>query len=126
MDTEQWVLYPWFQEHGAQLIHPDDLERLKTLGAYGTVFKQLGTDGQYTVLSAKRQTVRVLPDLIVKVPRPAFDYGQQVRVAGQDRIGVVEEIGWHHKLSRPFFLLAIGGKRQSRRYWDDELTPVST
>jgi hypothetical protein len=124
MDNERWVLYPWFQEHGASLIHPEDLERLEQLGPYGTVWKRLGTDGEYTVLTARHQTVRVRPDLIVEVPALAFDYGQEVRLIAKDLTGVVEEIGWHHKHSRPFYLLSIGGKRHSRRYWDDELQPV--
>jgi hypothetical protein len=124
MDTDQWVLYPWFEEHGTSLIHPEDLDRLRHLSPYGIVFKRVGTDGDYVVLSARGQTVRVRPSLIQNVPTPAFDYGQEVRIAGKDLSGRVVEIGWHHQQGRPFYHLAIGGKRNSRRHWDEELAAV--
>lgn len=33
-----WALCPWFEESGVNVIHPDDLDRMRELDPYGIVF----------------------------------------------------------------------------------------
>jgi hypothetical protein len=121
MKTDNWVLYPWFEEHGTALVHPEDLDRFRRLSPYGKVFEKVGDDGDFVVLLAGHDTFRVKPDLMTTVEPPAFGYGQQATVRSKGTVGTVADIRWHHAQRRPFFHLEVNGKRIASRYWAEDL-----
>lgn len=121
MMTAEWALYPWFEERGRDMLHPDDVERFKALMPYGKVFQLNGIDGDFVVLQYGAAAFRVKSGLIQKIGAPAFAVGDPVRVRGVSSVGEVTDVCWHHKESRPFFHVAISGKKKSRRFWENEL-----
>ena len=122
MNITKWTLYPWFEEHGAELIHPDDISRFRQLRPYGKVFAVVGEEGNYIILQFGENSFRVMPDLMSAVSAPAFFFGQTVEISGKTTFGTVVEVCWHHGQQKPFFYLVIGGKRSGKRYWESDLT----
>ena len=63
------------------------------------------------------------------VPTPKFAIGQRVRVRLGDRNrtaheGTIRDIIWHFKDERHNYYLEEGGKKVSKRYYDDDLERV--
>lgn len=116
-----WALYPWFEEHGPELIHPQDFDAFRQLFPYGRVFAVLGQQDEFTRIAYGKQVFRVKPSLLQPVPAPTFTAGQAVRIPGKGDEAVVEEIYWHYKNKRPFFIVRYRGKLKSKRYWAEDL-----
>lgn len=114
-----WGLYPWFAEHGTELVHPDDVEAWIALQPYGLVFERIGEAGEFIKLAYGGQVFRVKPDLFRPVQPPLKRIGDVVRVelSGALTEAVVVEIKWHFKRGEPFFLVEKKGKRSKKRYW---------
>ena len=123
-NTEErtWGLYPWFQEHGTHLVHPNDLEAWVALQPYGRVFERVGEEGEFLKLAYGNHVFRVKPDFFRPVRSPSKRIGDVVRLesGGEVKEGTIVEIQWHHQRNEPFYLLKINGKRSSRRYWDSD------
>jgi hypothetical protein len=63
------------------------------------------------------------------VPTPKFAIGQRVRVRLSDRNrtaheGAIRDIIWHFKDERHNYYIEEGGKKVSKRYYDDDLERV--
>jgi len=116
------ALYPWFEEHGVQHVHPDDFERFKALSPYGKVFGVDDAEDGYVRLRYGGDSFRVKPTLLQSIPFVDIEVGQRVRLLAKQSEGVIEHVIWHHKERRPFFLVLIHGKRDSRRYRREELS----
>ena len=130
MNERVWGLYPWHGQSEAerQLVHPQDLERLKALWPYCKVLERLGeaTERGFILLRYAESVFRVRPELFQPVSTPAFDFGGEVRLRKDaERTGVIVAIYWHYKQARPFFLLRLGMKRSLKRYFAEELLPLS-
>jgi hypothetical protein len=116
------ALYPWFAEHGTDLVHPDDLAEFKALMPYGKVFEVLpGAVEGMVRLAYGAKTFRVLPDLLREVKSPRFRVGDSVRLAGRNEEGIVDDVMWHQKGECPFYKLNVRGKKMSKRYWEADL-----
>lgn len=122
----QWGLYPWFEEHGPQWIHPDDLDAIRSLVPYGKVFRRCGNSGERIILSYGDQQFRVAAALFRPVPPLLYDIGDRVffESQGRRREGTIAEISWHFRESGPFFQLRSDGKLLSKRYWREDLSPA--
>ena len=122
-----WALYPWFEENGEWLIHPDDLERMRAFRPHGVVFRVLGEDGKYVTICGGDQVFRVQREILKMIePKECwrFEVGDTVLVRFSKYSGVVSSIHWHQKESRPFYLLKVGGTIKSRRYGPEELEKI--
>jgi hypothetical protein len=123
-DEITWALCSWFEENGAHLIHPDDLERIRGFNPYGVVFNVLADVGEYTEIGAGADKFRVRPETLKLInPKESwlFELGEIVAVKGRDYNGTVVGIGWHHKEEKPTYRLKVAGKVKSKRYWSDDL-----
>jgi hypothetical protein len=118
---DSWVLFPWFDEHGASHIHPEDIDRFKNLPLGPKVFGVLGTLDDFTEIAYGSEVFRVKSSLLRPVPAPSFFIGQKVRVPGKNEEAVVERILWHDKEDSPFFIVRVGGKLKSKQYWAEDL-----
>jgi hypothetical protein len=124
-----WGIYPWFEERGIDLIHPDSQSKVMEESPYGKVFKLLDTDdGEWVQIEGASGRLRVAPDLFLTVPWPKFDFGQSVRTLSphSTRRGRIADIRWDEKEKRVFYLLESDGRRLSGRYWDDELESTTS
>jgi hypothetical protein len=118
-----WALYPWFDEHGTEKVHPQDLTAFRALGPYGKVFRVGAPEPPFVVLEYGAGRYRVDPSLLKEVTDPGFAVGDPVVLEDGTR-GEVAEVGWHHQKAEPIFFLNVGGKRKSRRYGRAELSPA--
>ena len=118
----QFARYPWFVEHGIDLIHPDDLADFKKIMPGGKVFGY-SDDGDWIILNDGAQLFRVREKLLIPVPQPRFWIGDCVGFTsgGEAKRGVVRTIMWHSKEKAPFFLLSSNDKRLSKRYFENDL-----
>lgn len=118
------ALYPWFIEHGARRVHPADLQRFTELIPSGKVFGVQAGAGEWVELRYGVESFRVDPALLQRVAAPAFAIGQSVSFHRNEgpQTGVVRGIFWHYEENRPFYILTVGGKKKSRRFWEAELT----
>jgi hypothetical protein len=121
-----WGLYPWFVEHGEDLIHPSDRKSFATLFPQGKVFRCEGISDGYLILRYGEEMFRVRPDLYRVVSPPIYEFGQRVRERlGSGTVGRIRGIGWHFKKQSPYYLLQVDDKAKSRQYFDEELEPVA-
>ncbi|WP_317054991.1 DUF6960 family protein [Roseovarius rhodophyticola] len=123
-DEITWALFSWFEECGAHLIHPEDLERVRSFNPYGVVFNVLADDGEYTVIGAGSEKFRVRPEalILIKPEKPwRFEIGETVSVVGRDYVGLIVGISWHFKEKKPMYGLKVAGKLKSKRYWPEDL-----
>jgi hypothetical protein len=126
MNDGSWLLYPWFEEHGASLVYPDDMEAFRKLSPYGKVFQRIGDDGNWAVIVYAGARIRVDATCAKVVNAPAFGFGQRVLVRRHRRVATVVEIRWHYKADCPFFFVEAGGRRVKTRYWPDDLEPAES
>ena len=116
----RWGLFPRFDEHGAQHVHPDDLDALRELNPYCKLFFCEARE-DFLVLRYQDESYRVTVELFEPVRAPAFTFNERVVVVKCGEAAVVNGIMWHYKRSEPMFFLIKDGKLRSRRYWTDEL-----
>ena len=115
-----WGLYPWFPEHGEQMIHPNDVSIVIALSPYIRVFELVDVDEDYLVLSYGDCTFRVRPNLFHEVEQPIKRIGDIVQVESKGEIvtGLIVEVQWHYKKNKPFYFITKNGKQVSKRYWE--------
>ena len=117
-----WGLYQWFEEHGLDLIHPDDRGSMPALMPNGKLFEVVGIDGKYLTLRYAEHRYRVRPDLFKPVSTPPLSFGDCVRIRKDGNIisATICDIMWHFQRAEPFYYLLIGGKRLKRQYWRED------
>lgn len=118
------ALYPWFEEHGDDLIHPEDLEGFKALMPYGKVFEIGQANDTYVCLFYGSRAFQVKPDLLKKVEKARYRVGDKVEVNGKSGMGEIVDVMWHHKDAKPFFQITLDGNKKSNRYWESDLSAV--
>lgn len=120
----QWALYPWFNEHGDDLIHPDDIESFIKITPSLRMFRVLPPQEEWSAIKYGENIFRV-DSILLKIIPPCgnifFEIGEKVKIVGGEELALVEGNGWHHAKNSPFYILRINGKVRSRRYWPDEL-----
>jgi hypothetical protein len=127
MSDAEWGLYPWFEEHGRNLIHPDDYEAVKALMPYCKVFQSIGFEGEYLKLRYGSQIFRLIPKLFSPIQAPAKEFGEVVRVKkGTELIpAAICDIMWHYGERRPYFYVAAADKCLKKRYWTEDFIEPS-
>lgn len=123
----KWGLFPWFEEHGVEIVHPDDLDRIRLLVPYGKVFQCTESDGQWTTLRYGLDTFRVKSNIITSVPEPAKKIGDEVLIRQAEKVlsGVVCDVLWHFQKSQPYFHVSVAGGKLKKRYWLEDFLDES-
>jgi hypothetical protein len=120
----QWGLYPWFEEHGPQLIHPDDLALVRALVPNGKVFRVIGIEDDFVRLSYGETEFRARPSLFKAVDGEVHGIGESV-ILKDGYVGEIIGVQWHHQRGEPMYQLRVDGKRKSNRYWNSDFAPPS-
>jgi|SRR5260370_28531122 len=122
----EWGLYPWFEEHGRELIHPNDLDSFRRLISNVKVFQCTACEGDYVTLRYGEEQFRVKPTLFKPVPKPSFGFGKDVsfRKGSSLAAGKISDILWHFKERKHYFLVSVDGKPLKKRYWPEELSTL--
>jgi hypothetical protein len=115
-------LCQWFEEDGAELIHPDDIERFRQLMPSARVFHCDGVEGEYLVLAYGEHRFRVKRSLFRPVDRPARAIGESVSLMTKGNLvhGVITDIVWHFQRAEPYYHVTANGKELKKRYWKDD------
>lgn len=121
---DRWGLYPWFEEHGVELVHPDDLQAFRVLMPYGKVFER-ESEGEFLTLRYGERRYRVKRELFQPVSAPMYQFGQQVIIIETGDEARVDEIHWHFQLHDAMFFVSRAGRRQKKRFWAKDLRPAS-
>lgn len=117
----RWGLYPWFEEHGTDLIHPEDLATVRALMPNGKVFRVMGEDEGFIRLSYGDIEFRARPSLFKELAGEVHGIGEAITLT-DGRTGEVIGIQWHHQRAEPMYQLSIEGKKKSNRYWNSDFT----
>ncbi|MBL8892632.1 MAG: hypothetical protein JNL67_21830 [Planctomycetaceae bacterium] len=126
MKPETWGLFPWFPESSEGLVHAEDIVTVKRLMPYGKVFQRTETSGVFDIFTYGDVTFRGKREFFKTVRPPNKQIGDRVFISsnGERVQGVIIEIMWHFEKNSPFYILAIEGKRKSKRYWESDFLNV--
>ena len=116
--NSKWGIYPWFKEHGSDLIHPDDIGTLVKEANNCKVFECI-EDGEYLTLKYNSNYYRVKDKLFKRVPTPKYIFGEIVRLKN-DEEAIITDIMWHYGKQEHYYLISIRGKKKSKRYLETE------
>ncbi len=117
--TTRWGLFPWFEEQGRDLIHPDDVATVRTLLPAGKVFRVLGEEDGFVRLRYGETEFRGRLPLFREISAEIHEIGGAVRLE-DGQIGEVLEVNWHHQRAEPMYQIRLGGKAKSKRYWNSD------
>ncbi len=118
----EWALLPWFRERGEHLISPDDLAAAVKLLPYGKVFRVAGRDGDFVVLNYGATSIRAAAAAITPITADVRAPGTSV-VLMNDKPAEVLEVHLHHERREPMYVLRVGGKKRTKRYWNSDFAP---
>ena len=116
-ENVRWGLYPWVEEHGADLIHPDDLATVIDLLPHGKVFRLVGEEGGFLRLRYGDSEFRARPSLFKPVVGNVRGVGEVITLL-DGRKGEVLVVQWHHQRGEPMYQLRVEGMKKSSRYWN--------
>lgn len=116
-ENTSWGLYPWFEEHGVDLIHPDDLATVRALLPNGKVFRLVGEEQEFLRLRYGDVEFRARPSLFKPVAGHVRGVGETIALS-DGRMGEVIGVQWHQKRDEPMYQLRLEGKKKSNRYWN--------
>ncbi|MBQ3546797.1 MAG: hypothetical protein IJA34_17705 [Lachnospiraceae bacterium] len=117
--NSKWGIYPWFKEHGSDLIHPDDIGTFVKEANNCKVFECI-EDGEYLTLKYNSNYYRVKDKLFKRVPTPKYIFGEIVRLRKNDEEAIITDIMWHYGKQEHYYLISIRGKKKSKRYLETE------
>lgn len=122
-EDTSWGLYPWFEEHGTGLIHPQDLSAVRALLPNGKVFRLVAEEDGFLRLRYGEAEFRARPPL----SRPVVGHIRGVAEAitlWDGRAGQVIGVQWHHQRDEPMYQLRLEGKKKSKRYWNADFADL--
>lgn len=117
--NSKWGTYPWFVEHGIELIHPDDFEAFKQEANSSKVFECIGEE-DYITIKYNNNCYRVMDKLFKSVPAPKYHFGEIVKIKGNEDKTIITDIMWHYNKQEHYYLVSVRNKKKSRRYWESE------
>lgn len=91
----------------------------------GVIQYEISSNNEVRIISP-RTSCRVDFKKIRELPiPPKYVYGQRVIPRNHpDIIGVIMEIRWHFKRECCFYIIQVGKRIKSKRYFDDDLIPA--
>jgi hypothetical protein len=116
----KWLLFPWLKNSGRDdLVYEEDLQKVEGI----SVVKCIDVSNGYLVVLYKGQVIRVRSEGVKRVlPGPKFLVSEQVLLKGKDNVSaVINDFFWHYKNEQYLYYLSKGGKKESKRYAEDEL-----
>jgi hypothetical protein len=115
-------------EEDCQRVHPGDLSAIRSKYPQGwqlQCFRYGGQLGGYEILDDGELQMRVRGAVIQPIPDPQFRRGDRVFADFKQAFGIVREVFWHFKQQRVYYSLEFAGELSGRRYFENELGPLS-
>jgi hypothetical protein len=122
-------VYPWWPDDGDGWVHPDDVRLARRLIPGTRVYRYVGREGPYTLLSYGKIRLRVKPTLRQDVPGDGLDLGDRVEVCsrmGKNRplVATISDMRWNARYRVIQYRLRSRNMTLARRYMADDLRPV--
>ena|SRR5437868_310319 len=130
MRTEPaYRVYPWWPEDGNDWVHPEDVRLVRRMIPSPRVFRYVGREGSYLVLTYGKHRLRVKPTLRQALAGDGFNVGDQVEVCsrmGKNRpiVATIRDMLWNPGRGVIQYRLRRRGMVLERRYTADDLRPV--
>ena len=117
--NSRWGTYPWYVEHGVDLIHPDDLESFKQESNNCKVFECI-KESDYITLKYNDNCYKVKDKLFKTVPVPKYKFGENVKIKKNGEEAIITDIMWHYDKREHYYFVSVKKKKKSRRYFEAE------
>jgi len=127
-NTGKWFLFSWWPDTcDHSIIHQDDLASMMATYPHGRVFYCAGNDSEYLFMVYCNEVFRIKPnELLKEVSDPRFYFGDQVKeFQSPERIKIINDIVWHFRKNKPYFLLSIDNKVSSKWVFADEIEMIA-
>ena len=118
-----WIYYPWLKNSQQDnLIHTEDLGEIKGLG----IAKCIKEDDDFITIKIKNGYCRVKKEGIKRLlPQPKFEWGDYVIKLKRPGIkATIDDFFWHHNKGEYIYYIKVDGKRKSKQFSADELSPA--
>ena len=119
--NSKWGIYPWFLEHGIDLIHPNDFETFKQEANNCKVFKCIANGQDYITLKYNNYYYRVKDNLFTPVPAPKYDFGKIVKIKKNKENAIITDIMWHYVKHQHYYFVSDKNKKNQRDIWIQSL-----
>lgn len=119
----KWGMYPWFEENGKGLIHPDDIDDFSKEVNNCKVFLCVKED-EYLTLKYNNNYYRVKEKLFKSVPKPKFNFEQKVKIKDSDKEVFIADIMWHLNKQEHYYFVIADNKKKTKRYFESELIEI--
>lgn len=116
----KWGTYSWFEEHGIELIYPNDVEKFRKEANNCKIFMCI-EEGEYLTLKYNNNYYRVKEKLFRSVPAPKYDFGQIVKIKNSNEEVKIADIMWHFSKHEHYYFVIADNKKKTRRYFESEL-----
>jgi hypothetical protein len=127
--------YPWWPEDGNDWVHPDDVERARSMIPSGRVFRRDGgypqphVDGDYLRLHYGEVTLRVRRTLWQEVEPEGFEIGDwvEVRTRGmlhEPRTGTIAQMLWDKQAGELRYQIVENDRLIDTLYSSDDLRHI--
>lgn len=104
------------------LAAPGDAQRLTDHNLSQRVCRIVGKDGRFARIKYGDLTFAISPICLSRVDNVDHEVGD--RVLFKHGLARVRDIVWHFKDERPNYYLEKDGKKLSRRYFNEDLSPA--
>ncbi len=104
------------------LLHPEDVKAFQFNKPF-SLCECIKVEDDYVTIQNKDNSFRIKKEAIKRMmPTPKFKWGEKVwQISKPENKAIIDDFFWHHKDEKYFYQISIGGKRQSKRYSENDL-----
>jgi hypothetical protein len=124
---DTWGQIGWWEGRDNHLIHPDDLERIRSFAASTVIFHCIDENSDYLTVKYGNEIFRIKPNIYKQLPiKLSLGVGDWVEVKQvSEKRGVVYIIDWHVKNQEAIFYIRVNGTRKSTNWYrENELEKI--
>lgn len=119
---DTWGVYQCFTGTNEQLVDAEYRKDFFELKPNGKVFHCIDMMKEKLVITYGDKTFIVDPKAYKVVKEPKYKIDDMVKIIDNGLDAKIIEIDWHYKDENHIYYLEVQGKRESKRYNEDELS----
>jgi hypothetical protein len=111
-----------FQEIDNLSLVKDEYRNFVKSNSTQVLYRCIEESDDYLTLQSKNFRLEVKREAVSKIlPNSIFSWNEEVYDRSNRTVVKVDDIIWHDKEQKYFYLISLNGKKKSRRYTDAEL-----
>lgn len=111
-----------------KMIHNNDLEKAYGVKFISNIFKEVGQEDNFVLISQLTDIIRVRRDCVENVDYEGLFFGDKVNVVGSNntpRQGTIYRVYYHDKNKKLWYeILDSNGRKISKRYFAADLKKI--